>query len=133
MSERNLFTSESVSEGHPDKVSDFISDSILDALLEQDPMSRVACETLVTTGLALVAGEITTKAIGARFGDAPLPIDRIEIYARMEPGIRARCLMCHASAPAPPFRLAPCLLWPLRPLLPPRVAQFGHNERVLFR
>ncbi|MCA9417845.1 MAG: methionine adenosyltransferase, partial [Candidatus Omnitrophica bacterium] len=63
MSERNLFTSESVSEGHPDKVSDFISDSILDALLEQDPMSRVACETLVTTGLALVAGEITTKAI----------------------------------------------------------------------
>ena len=63
MSERNLFTSESVSEGHPDKVSDFISDSILDALLEQDPMSRVACEPLVTTGLALVAGEITTKAI----------------------------------------------------------------------
>lgn len=57
-----LFTSESVSEGHPDKVSDQISDAILDALLEQDPHSRVACETLVNTGLALVAGEITTKA-----------------------------------------------------------------------
>ncbi|NNE72545.1 MAG: methionine adenosyltransferase [Acidimicrobiales bacterium] len=56
------FTSESVTEGHPDKMADQISDSILDALLEQDPMSRVACETLVTTGLAVVAGEITTEA-----------------------------------------------------------------------
>lgn len=58
-----LFTSESVTEGHPDKISDQISDAILDAILEQDPTSRVACETLVTTGLAVVAGEITTKAI----------------------------------------------------------------------
>ena len=57
-----IFTSESVTEGHPDKVSDGISDSILDALLKQDPKSRVACETLVSTGLAVVAGEITTKA-----------------------------------------------------------------------
>ncbi len=57
-----LFTSESVTEGHPDKMADQISDSILDALLEQDPTSRVACETLVTTGLAIVAGEITTSA-----------------------------------------------------------------------
>jgi S-adenosylmethionine synthetase len=56
------FTSESVTEGHPDKMADQISDSILDALLEEDPQSRVACETLVTTGLAIVAGEITTKA-----------------------------------------------------------------------
>ena len=56
-----LFTSESVSEGHPDKVSDQISDAILDALLEQDPMSRVACETATTTGLVMVMGEITTK------------------------------------------------------------------------
>ncbi len=56
------FTSESVTEGPPDKMADQISDSVLDALLEQDPMSRVACETLVTTGLALVAGEITTEA-----------------------------------------------------------------------
>ncbi len=63
MSNKNfLFTSESVTEGHPDKISDQISDAILDALLEQDPNSRVACETLVTTGLAVVAGEITSKA-----------------------------------------------------------------------
>ena len=59
---RHLFTSESVTEGHPDKISDQISDGILDAMLEQDPFSRVACETLVTTGLVLVAGEITSKA-----------------------------------------------------------------------
>jgi S-adenosylmethionine synthetase len=56
------FTSESVTEGHPDKMADQISDSVLDALLEQDPDSRVACETMVTTGLAIVAGEISTKA-----------------------------------------------------------------------
>ena len=59
---RWTFTSESVSEGHPDKMADQISDSILDAMLEQDPTSRVACETMVTTGLAIVAGEITTEA-----------------------------------------------------------------------
>ncbi len=59
---RYLFTSESVTEGHPDKIADQISDAILDAVLEKDPMGRVACETLVTTGLALVAGEITTKS-----------------------------------------------------------------------
>ncbi|WP_205855175.1 methionine adenosyltransferase [Pirellula sp. SH-Sr6A] len=58
-----IFTSESVSMGHPDKLADRISDSVLDALLAQDPMSRVACETVVTTGLALIVGEITTKAI----------------------------------------------------------------------
>ncbi|MEO8072874.1 MAG: methionine adenosyltransferase [Acidobacteriota bacterium] len=57
-----LFTSESVTEGHPDKIADQISDAILDAILEKDPTARVACETLVTTGLAVVAGEITTKA-----------------------------------------------------------------------
>jgi S-adenosylmethionine synthetase len=60
---RHIFTSESVSEGHPDKMADQISDAVLDAALAQDPMSRVACETLVTTGLCVVAGEITTKAI----------------------------------------------------------------------
>ncbi|MEF9946031.1 MAG: methionine adenosyltransferase [Lachnospiraceae bacterium] len=60
--EKLLFTSESVTEGHPDKMCDQISDAILDALLEQDPMSRVACETAVTTGLVLVMGEITTNA-----------------------------------------------------------------------
>ncbi len=58
---RNLFTSESVSEGHPDKVCDQISDAVLDALLKQDKTSRVACETFVTTGMVLVGGEITTK------------------------------------------------------------------------
>jgi len=58
-----IFTSESVSEGHPDKVADQISDAILDAILTQDPTSRVACETLVTTGMAVLAGEITTKAV----------------------------------------------------------------------
>lgn len=57
-----MFTSESVTEGHPDKIADNISDAILDAILEQDPTARVACETLVTTGLAVVAGEITTSA-----------------------------------------------------------------------
>ena len=60
--EKLLFTSESVTEGHPDKMCDQISDAILDALMEQDPMSRVACETCVTTGIVMVMGEITTKA-----------------------------------------------------------------------
>ena len=60
--EKLLFTSESVTEGHPDKICDQISDAVLDALLEQDPMSRVACETAITTGLVLVMGEITTSA-----------------------------------------------------------------------
>ncbi len=59
---RHLFTSESVSEGHPDKIADQISDAILDAVLEKDPFGRVACETLVTTGLAFIAGEMTTEA-----------------------------------------------------------------------
>jgi S-adenosylmethionine synthetase len=60
---RYLFTSESVTEGHPDKIADQVSDSVLDAVLTQDPMGRVACETLVTTGLVMLAGEITTSAI----------------------------------------------------------------------
>ncbi len=60
--EKLLFTSESVTEGHPDKMCDQISDAVLDAMLQQDPMSRVACETAITTGLVLVMGEITTKA-----------------------------------------------------------------------
>ncbi|HEY5302452.1 MAG TPA: methionine adenosyltransferase [Acidimicrobiales bacterium] len=63
MTDRTLFTSESVTEGHPDKIADQISDSVLDAILEQDPNARVACETLLTTGLCVVAGEITTTAI----------------------------------------------------------------------
>src|ERR687885_857315 len=59
---RWTFTSESVTEGHPDKMADQVSDAILDAILERDPRGRVACETLLTTGLVVVAGEITTKA-----------------------------------------------------------------------
>ena len=62
MSEKRLFTSESVTEGHPDKMCDQISDAILDAIIEQDPMSRVACETCATTGVVMVMGEITTSA-----------------------------------------------------------------------
>ena len=58
---RTMFTSESVTEGHPDKMADQISDAVLDALLAADPLSRVACETLLTTGLVVVAGEITTE------------------------------------------------------------------------
>lgn len=63
MTDRTLFTSESVTEGHPDKIADQISDSVLDAILAQDPDARVACETLLTTGLCIVAGEITTSAV----------------------------------------------------------------------
>ncbi len=63
MSDRTLFTSESVTEGHPDKIADQVSDSVLDAILTQDPSARVACETLLTTGLCVVAGEITTSAV----------------------------------------------------------------------
>jgi S-adenosylmethionine synthetase len=63
MAEKFIFTSESVSEGHPDKIADQVSDSILDAILSQDPKARVACETLVTTGMVIIAGEITTNAV----------------------------------------------------------------------
>ena len=62
MNHKRFFTSESVTEGHPDKICDRISDSVLDAIIAQDPMARVACETAVTTGLVLVMGEITTTA-----------------------------------------------------------------------
>ncbi|MFI4921853.1 MAG: S-adenosylmethionine synthetase N-terminal domain-containing protein, partial [Gammaproteobacteria bacterium] len=62
MSQSTLFTSESVSEGHPDKVADQISDAVLDAILAQDKRARVACETMVKTGVAIVAGEVTTTA-----------------------------------------------------------------------
>src|SRR5262249_45176027 len=62
MASRSVFTSESVSMGHPDKLCDQVSDAILDAMLEQDPRSRVACETLTTTGLVIIAGEVTTRA-----------------------------------------------------------------------
>ena len=63
MTDRTLFTSESVTEGHPDKIADQISDAVLDAILSQDSAARVACETLLTTGLCVVAGEISTSAV----------------------------------------------------------------------
>ena len=63
MSDRTVFTSESVTEGHPDKIADQVSDGVLDAILTQDPLARVACETLLTTGLCVVAGEISTTAV----------------------------------------------------------------------
>ena len=70
-SNRLLFTSESVTEGHPDKVCDRISDSILDAILTQDPHARVAVETMTTTGLVHVAGEVTTLYLGVKSGSLP--------------------------------------------------------------
>jgi S-adenosylmethionine synthetase len=83
-----LFTSESVSGGHPDKLADQISDGVLDAMLAQDPMSRVACETMVTTGLALVAGEITSKAV-IDFQDVVRGVIRDVGYTDDEMGISA--------------------------------------------
>src|SRR3989338_2880430 len=72
-----LFTSESVTEGHPDKMADQISDAILDAVLAQDPLSRVACETVLTTGLVFIAGEITSKAVVDYSSIARRTIERI--------------------------------------------------------
>jgi S-adenosylmethionine synthetase len=95
-----LFTSESVTEGHPDKVADQISDAVLDGIMAQDPMGRVACETLVTTGLVLLAGEITTSCyvdipklvrktieeIGAtEFFSQPEPYRLVGRFARTRP------------------------------------------------
>src|SRR5690348_5478068 len=81
-----VFTSESVNEGHPDKVCDQISDAVLDALLTQDPNSRVACESLIKTGLVVIAGEITTKAQGINFGDIAKKVIREIGYTSAETG-----------------------------------------------
>ncbi|MEQ8331219.1 MAG: methionine adenosyltransferase [Longimicrobiales bacterium] len=85
---RTLFTSESVTEGHPDKISDQISDAVLDFLLSEDPASRVACETLVTTGVAMVAGEVTTEAY-VHVPDVVRDTLRAIGYTRSEYGIDA--------------------------------------------
>src|SRR5258708_40036323 len=82
-----VFTSESVNEGHPDKVCDQISDAILDALLAQDPHSRVACESLIKTGLVVIAGEITTKATGVNFGEIAKKGIRDIGYTSIETGV----------------------------------------------
>ncbi len=83
-----LFTSESVSMGHPDKLADQISDGVLDALLAQDPHSRVACETMVTTGLAIIAGEITTKAVVDYQTDRPRCDPRSRLHRRRDGHLR---------------------------------------------
>jgi S-adenosylmethionine synthetase len=83
--EKFLFTSESVTEGHPDKIADQISDAVLDAVLKDDPMGRVACETLVTTGLVVVAGEITTKTY-VDFADLSREVIRDVGYTRAKYG-----------------------------------------------
>src|ERR1700716_3213273 len=83
-----LFTSESVTEGHPDKIADQVSDAVLDAVLKEDPMGRVACETLVTTGLVMVAGEITTKAV-LDYSDIARDVIRDVGYTRAKYGFDA--------------------------------------------
>src|SRR6202022_806657 len=83
-----LFTSESVTEGHPDKIADQVSDAVLDAVLKEDPMGRVACETLVTTGLVIVAGEITTKAV-LDYSDIARDVIRDVGYTRAKYGFDA--------------------------------------------
>jgi len=83
-----LFTSESVTEGHPDKIADQISDAVLDAVLDQDPFSRVACETVLTTGLVFIAGEITSKAVVDYAAIARRTIERIG-YTRAKYGFDA--------------------------------------------
>src|SRR5215510_8611971 len=88
MVSRSVFTSESVSMGHPDKMCDQISDAVLDAMLEQDPRSRVACETLTTTGMVLLAGEITTKA-EVEFGPLVRDVVRFIGYTSSEMGFDA--------------------------------------------
>ena len=86
--ERFLFTSESVTEGHPDKIADQISDAVLDAVLKDDPMGRVACETLVTTGLVVIAGEITTTTY-VDFPDLAREVIRDVGYTRAKYGFDA--------------------------------------------
>ena len=80
-----LFTSESVTEGHPDKIADQVSDAVLDAVLTEDSLGHVACETLVTTGLVMVAGEITTKAV-LDYSDIARDVIRHVGYTRAEYG-----------------------------------------------
>src|SRR5437868_6105052 len=102
---RYLFTSESVSMGHPDKVADQISDAILDYCLAQDPESRVACETLVTTDLAVVAGEITTKADLTRTEVDRIVRDTIREIGYVDPEIGFAAdscqVICHLHKQSP--------------------------------
>ena len=111
---RHLFTSESVTEGHPDKIADQISDAVLDTLLEKDPYSRVACETVVTTGLAFIAGEITTKA----YADLPTIVRETIKERRLHPGqvrVRLRDLRRHLRHPRAVARTSPWASTPGEP------------------
>src|SRR5260370_37307629 len=91
ITQRHLFTSESVTEGHPDKIADQISDAVLDAVLEQDPYGRVACEVLVTTGICVVAGEITTDC----YVDVPrVARQTIEYVGYTAAAAGVRCRTC---------------------------------------
>ena len=104
MTERNnyLFTSESVTEGHPDKMADQISDAVLDEAVRQDPTSRVACETMVTTGMVLLAGEITTKAYLDFDGIARRTVEKIG-YTNSSLGFDASsCAVLSAIDPQSP-------------------------------
>src|SRR6185295_14346861 len=104
MSERDvhLFTSESVTEGHPDKVADQISDAVLDEVLRQDPTGRVACETTVTTGMVLLAGEISTKAYVDFAGVARRVVREIG-YTKTEYGFDSEtCAVLSAIDPQSP-------------------------------
>ena len=112
--EKRLFTSECVTNGHPDKVADSISDAILDACLQQDPLSRVACETMVTTNFCIICGEITTKAevdykavareairkIGYVYPGDGFDADSVEIQCRIHTQ-SADIAMESASKPSP--------------------------------
>src|SRR5260221_346554 len=103
---RHLFTSESVTEGHPDKIADQISDAILDAVLAEDPLGRVACETLVTTGLAMISGEITTKT----YVDFPSIVRNTirEIgYTRAKDGLHSETCAVISSIEPPSPHIAP--------------------------
>ena len=109
--EKFLFTSESVTEGHPDKIADQISDAVLDAVLKDDPMGRVACETLVTTGLVVVAGEITITTY-VDFYDIAREVIRDVGYTRAKYRLRRRYLRRHlrhqaSNRPTSPWALIP--------------------------
>src|SRR5919106_518859 len=128
-----VFTSESVTEGHPDKVADQVSDTILDAVLADDSNGRVACETLVTTGLVVVAGEITTKT----YVDIPkLVRDRIrEIgYDRAKYGFDADTCGVMVAIDDESLIKPDVIEHVLRPILPPELVEesrFGERDFVL--
>src|SRR5467141_4279767 len=96
-----LFTSESVTEGHPDKIADQVSDAVLDAVLTEDSLGRVACETLVTTGLVMIAGEITTKAV-LDYSDIARDVIRDVGYTCGEYGFESETGVVISSVKRPP-------------------------------